>query len=112
MGERPMTAWLHTRTTNDLTGTTADHPPVRVCGDPQHLMDAFGNTHPEYTRRGDTWVRTRPHRMNPDGTPDHDRTQWSNTNGQLTTTHQDTRPWHPTSGEHHLVWYQDNKETP
>ena len=69
-----MNAWLHTRTINDLAGTSTEHPPVQVCGDPQHLMDIFGNTHPEYVRRGDTWVRTRPHRMNPDGTPDHDRT--------------------------------------
>lgn len=46
-----MTAWLHTRTVNDLTGTTADHPPVRVCGDPS-ISWTHSGTHTPNT--GDT----------------------------------------------------------
>lgn len=104
-----MTAYLRTRTVDDLYGTTTDHQPVPVIGNARELTKTFGLTHPDYHREGETWVRVRPYRMNPDGTPDKDRTQWDNANGQLTKTVEDTRPYHPTAAEHHYVWYEEHQ---
>ncbi|ALA68441.1 hypothetical protein [Corynebacterium lactis] len=106
-GGRQMTTYLRTRTVDDLDGFIVNHPPVAVLGDAKTLMDTFGDKHHDYHREGETWVRVRPYRMNPDGTPDHDRTQWDNANGQLTKTVEDTRPYHPTAAEHHYVWYEE-----
>lgn len=98
-----MTAYLRAQTVDDLYGIFVEHRPVQVVGDAETLMDTFGDKHTGYHRDGDRWVRVRPYRMNPDGTPGHDRTQWDNGNGALVKTVEDTRPYHPTIARRHYA---------
>lgn len=104
-----MTTYLCTKTVDDLHRSAIVHQRIPVKGTAADLMEQFGETHPDYQLTAGKWVRERPYRQADDGTPDHDRTQWDNTTGNLTPHNQDTRPLHPTAANRHYVWYEEHQ---